>query len=81
MDVREYVEGRAAGLPAALREWLAVPSVLAGPARHDGVAVGLDAGRIDAPNGYVDLSRLLRGAETAAYLREDLSGLAQADLR
>jgi acetylornithine deacetylase/succinyl-diaminopimelate desuccinylase-like protein len=45
------------------------------------VAVGLDADRIHAPNEYVDLSRLLRGAETAAYLWEELSGLAQADLR
>ncbi len=38
------------------------------------VAVGLDADRIHAPNEYVDLSRLLRGAETAAYLWEELSG-------
>jgi acetylornithine deacetylase/succinyl-diaminopimelate desuccinylase-like protein len=45
------------------------------------VAVGLDADRIHAPNEYVDLSRLLRGAETAAYLWEELSGLSKADLR
>ena len=37
------------------------------------VAVGLDADRIHAPNEYVDLSRLLRGAETAAYLWEGLA--------
>ena len=37
------------------------------------VAVGLDADRIHAPNENVDLSRLLRGAETAAYLWEELS--------
>ncbi len=37
------------------------------------VAVGLDADRIHAPNEYVDLSRLLRGAETAAYLWEELA--------
>ena len=37
------------------------------------VAVGLDADRVHAPNEYVDLSRLLRGAETAAYLWEELS--------
>jgi len=45
------------------------------------VAVGLDADRIHAPNEYVDLSRLLRGAETAAYLWEELSTLSQTDLR
>jgi acetylornithine deacetylase/succinyl-diaminopimelate desuccinylase-like protein len=37
------------------------------------VAVGLDADRIHAPNEYVDLSRLLRGAETVAYLWEELA--------
>jgi len=36
------------------------------------VAVGLDADQIHAPNEYVDLSRLLRGAETAAYLWGEL---------
>jgi len=37
------------------------------------VAVGLDADRIHAPNEYVDLSRLLRGAESAAYLWGELA--------
>lgn len=37
------------------------------------VAVGLDADQIHAPNEYVDLSRLLRGAESAAYLWEELA--------
>jgi hypothetical protein len=37
------------------------------------VAVGLDADRIHAPNEYVDLSRLLRGAESTAYLWEELA--------
>jgi acetylornithine deacetylase/succinyl-diaminopimelate desuccinylase-like protein len=37
------------------------------------VAVGLDADRIHAPNEYVDLSRLLLGAESIAYLWEELS--------
>jgi acetylornithine deacetylase/succinyl-diaminopimelate desuccinylase-like protein len=37
------------------------------------VAVGLDADRIHAPNEYVDLTRLLRGAESAAYLWEELA--------
>jgi acetylornithine deacetylase/succinyl-diaminopimelate desuccinylase-like protein len=38
------------------------------------VAVGLDADQIHAPNEYVDLSRLLRGAEAVAYLWEELAG-------
>ena len=38
------------------------------------LAVGLDADRIHAPNEYVDLSRLLLGAESAAYLWEELAG-------
>ena len=37
------------------------------------VAVGLDADQIHAPNEYVDLSRLLRGAESTAYLWEELA--------
>jgi acetylornithine deacetylase/succinyl-diaminopimelate desuccinylase-like protein len=44
------------------------------------VAVGLDADSIHAPNEYVDLSRLLRGAETAAYLWEGFAA-AGPDLR
>jgi acetylornithine deacetylase/succinyl-diaminopimelate desuccinylase-like protein len=44
------------------------------------VAVGLDADRIHAPNEYVDLSRLLRGAETAAYLWEEFAAVG-SDLR
>jgi acetylornithine deacetylase/succinyl-diaminopimelate desuccinylase-like protein len=39
------------------------------------VAVGLDGDRIHAPNEYVDLSRLLRGAESIAYLWEELAGV------
>ena len=61
------------GPEADLADILAAPLVF--------VAVGLDADRIHAPNEYVDLSRLLRGAETAAYLWEELSGLGKADLR
>ena len=37
MDVREYVEAHAVEFSAALREWLAIPSVSADPARHDDV--------------------------------------------
>ncbi len=37
------------------------------------VAVGLDADRIHAPNEYVDLSRLLKGAESVAYLWDELA--------
>jgi acetylornithine deacetylase/succinyl-diaminopimelate desuccinylase-like protein len=42
------------------------------------VAVGLDADRIHAPNEYVDLSRLLLGAESIAYLWEEISGVGVA---
>ncbi|HEX4832329.1 MAG TPA: dipeptidase [Trebonia sp.] len=44
------------------------------------LAVGLDADRIHAPNEHVDLSRLLRGAEAAAYLWEEIAA-AGTDLR
>jgi acetylornithine deacetylase/succinyl-diaminopimelate desuccinylase-like protein len=53
------------GPEADLADILAAPLVF--------VAVGLDADRIHAPNEYVDLSRLLRGAETVAYLWEELA--------
>ncbi|WP_300609864.1 dipeptidase [Trebonia sp.] len=43
------------------------------------LAVGLDADRIHAPNEYVDLSRLLRGAEAAAYLWGELAAGAGTD--
>jgi acetylornithine deacetylase/succinyl-diaminopimelate desuccinylase-like protein len=42
------------------------------------VGVALDSDRIHAPNEHVDMSLLLRGAETSAYLWEEL---AAADLR
>jgi acetylornithine deacetylase/succinyl-diaminopimelate desuccinylase-like protein len=42
------------------------------------VAVGLDADRIHAPNEYVDLSRLLLGAESVAYLWEELADVSGA---
>ena len=41
------------------------------------VAVGLDADQIHAHNEYVDLSRLLRGAQATAYLWEELAGTAK----
>jgi acetylornithine deacetylase/succinyl-diaminopimelate desuccinylase-like protein len=53
------------GPEADLADILAAPLVF--------VAVGLDADRIHAPNEYVDLSRLLSGAETVAYLWEELA--------
>jgi acetylornithine deacetylase/succinyl-diaminopimelate desuccinylase-like protein len=43
------------------------------------VAVGLDADQIHAPNEYVDLSRLLRGAESIAYLWEELANGSAGD--
>ena len=42
------------------------------------VAVGLDADRIHAPNEHVDLSRLLLGAESVAYLWEELADVSGA---
>ena len=53
------------GPEADLADILAAPLVF--------VAVGLNADRIHAPNEHVDLSRLLKGAETAAYLWEELA--------
>jgi acetylornithine deacetylase/succinyl-diaminopimelate desuccinylase-like protein len=44
------------------------------------VAVGLDSDRIHAPNETVDMSLLLRGAEAAAYLWEELAA-AGSDLK
>jgi acetylornithine deacetylase/succinyl-diaminopimelate desuccinylase-like protein len=40
------------------------------------LAVGLDADQIHAPNEYVDLSRLLRGTQAAAYLWAELAAAA-----
>jgi acetylornithine deacetylase/succinyl-diaminopimelate desuccinylase-like protein len=57
------------GPEADLAEILQAPLVF--------VAVGLDADRIHAPNERVSMSLLLRGAESAAYLWEEL---AAADL-
>jgi acetylornithine deacetylase/succinyl-diaminopimelate desuccinylase-like protein len=37
------------------------------------VGVGVDTDRIHAANEYVDLSRLLLGAESVAYLWEELA--------
>jgi acetylornithine deacetylase/succinyl-diaminopimelate desuccinylase-like protein len=72
-----------AGLPAVYAHWPAagdqaprgpeadLADILGAPLLF--VAVGLDADRIHAPNEYVDLSRLLRGAEAVAYLWEELA--------
>ena len=39
------------------------------------IAVGLDEDRIHAPNERVDMALLLKGAETAAYLWDELAAL------
>jgi acetylornithine deacetylase/succinyl-diaminopimelate desuccinylase-like protein len=39
------------------------------------IAVGLDEDRIHAPNERVDMKLLLKGAETAAYLLDELAAL------
>ena len=37
MDVRGYIESNSRGYFDALKEWLAIPSISADPARHDDV--------------------------------------------
>jgi acetylornithine deacetylase/succinyl-diaminopimelate desuccinylase-like protein len=44
------------------------------------VAVGLDSDRIHAPNEKVEMDLLLKGAEAAAYLWEELATELTADL-
>ncbi len=55
------------GPEADLADILAAPLVF--------VAVGLDADRIHAPNERVDMRLLLKGAEAAAYLWEELAAI------
>jgi acetylornithine deacetylase/succinyl-diaminopimelate desuccinylase-like protein len=52
------------GPEADLAEILAAPLVF--------LAVGLDSDRIHAPNEKVEMDLLLKGAESAAYLWEEL---------
>jgi acetylornithine deacetylase/succinyl-diaminopimelate desuccinylase-like protein len=40
------------------------------------IAVGLDSDRIHAPNERISMPLLLKGAETAAYLWDELAGAA-----
>jgi acetylornithine deacetylase/succinyl-diaminopimelate desuccinylase-like protein len=56
------------GPEADLADILAAPLVF--------VAVGLDADRIHAPNERVDMALLLKGAESAAYLWDELAAVA-----
>jgi acetylornithine deacetylase/succinyl-diaminopimelate desuccinylase-like protein len=58
------------GPEADLAEILGAPLVF--------VAVGLDADRIHAPNEKVDMDLLLKGAEAAAYLWQELADAAAA---
>jgi len=58
------------GPEADLAEVLGAPLVF--------IAVGLGSDRIHAPNEKVEMDLLLKGAEAAAYLREEL---ADAGLR
>jgi acetylornithine deacetylase/succinyl-diaminopimelate desuccinylase-like protein len=55
------------GPEADLAEILGAPLVF--------IAVGLDDDRIHAPNERVDMALLLKGAETAAYLWDELAAL------
>jgi acetylornithine deacetylase/succinyl-diaminopimelate desuccinylase-like protein len=56
------------GPEADLADILAAPLVF--------IAVGLDADRIHAPNERVDMALLLKGAEAAAYLWDELAAMA-----
>jgi acetylornithine deacetylase/succinyl-diaminopimelate desuccinylase-like protein len=56
------------GPEADLADILAAPLVF--------IAVGLDADRIHAPNERVDMELLLKGAEAAAYLWDELAAAA-----
>jgi acetylornithine deacetylase/succinyl-diaminopimelate desuccinylase-like protein len=58
------------GPEADLAEILGAPLVF--------VAVGLDSDRIHAPNEKVEMSLLLTGAQTAAYLWDELAAEAEA---
>jgi acetylornithine deacetylase/succinyl-diaminopimelate desuccinylase-like protein len=60
-----FTKAGGSGPEADLADILAAPLVF--------VAVGLDCDRAHAPNEYVDLSRLLRGAESVAYLWDELA--------
>ena len=119
MDARTYVEAHASGFFADLKEWLAIPSISADPARRDevrksagwlaarlratgfpvteiwetgdppgsgqpavfaewpaadpGAPVVLVYGHHHAPNEKVEMGLLLKGAEAAAYLWEELA--------
>jgi acetylornithine deacetylase/succinyl-diaminopimelate desuccinylase-like protein len=55
------------GPEADLAEILGAPLVF--------IAVGLDSDRIHAPNEKVDMALLLKGAETAAYLWDELAAI------
>jgi acetylornithine deacetylase/succinyl-diaminopimelate desuccinylase-like protein len=56
------------GPEADLAEILQAPLVF--------IAVGLDDDRVHAPNERVDMALLLKGAQAAAYLWDELAGLA-----
>jgi acetylornithine deacetylase/succinyl-diaminopimelate desuccinylase-like protein len=56
------------GPEADLAEVLAAPLVF--------VTVGLDSDRIHAPNERVEMDLLLKGAESAAYLWDELAAVA-----
>jgi len=56
------------GPEADLAEILAAPLVF--------IAVGLDSDRIHAPNEKVEMALLLKGAQAAAYLLEELAAAA-----
>ncbi len=61
MDVRTDVEANASGFFTVLREWLAIPSISADPARRDDVPKSADI--LGAPLVFVAATELGSGAE------------------
>jgi len=62
-----YTREGGSGPEADLAEILGAPLVF--------IAVGLDEDQIHAPNERVDMGRILKGAETAGYLWDELAAL------
>lgn len=67
MAVKFFLPEGGSGPEADLAEILSAPLVF--------IAVGLDSDRIHAPNEKVDMALLLKGAETAAYLWDELAAI------
>jgi acetylornithine deacetylase/succinyl-diaminopimelate desuccinylase-like protein len=77
MDVRGYIDENAPGFFDALSgsgPEADVAATLGAPLVF--LAVGLDSDRIHAPNEKAETGLLLKGAEAAAYLWDELAAVA-----